>query len=96
MAKILESQDIESFLGKNNGWSYDPAQKFIHKKFTFRDFNAAFGFMARVALLAEKMNHHPDWSNVYNRVGVRLTTHDAGGVTALDTEMAEAMDRFAS
>ncbi len=62
------------------------------RKFVFEDFNAAFGFMTRVALKADKMDHHPEWSNVYNRVEVLLTTHDADGVTGLDVAMAEFMN----
>lgn len=68
----------------------------IRRLFTFADFNAAFGFMARVALKAETMDHHPEWSNVYNRVDVLLTTHDADGVTELDLDMARFMDAAAS
>ena len=67
----------------------------ITKRFVFKDFNAAFGFMARVALVAEKMDHHPEWSNVYRTVDVVLATHDAGGLTALDVVLATAMDRIA-
>ncbi|AWM78437.1 4a-hydroxytetrahydrobiopterin dehydratase [Phenylobacterium parvum] len=68
----------------------------IARTFVFRDFNTAFAFMARVALKAERMDHHPEWSNVWNRVEVALTTHDAGGVTALDVEMALFMDAAAA
>ena len=68
----------------------------IGKKFVFADFNEAFGFMARVALMAEKLDHHPEWSNVYKTVDVTLSTHDAGGLTELDIKLAEAMDKFAS
>ena len=68
----------------------------IARTFVFRDFNTAFDFMARVALKAERMDHHPEWSNVWNRVEVTLTTHDAGGVTALDVEMALFMDAAAA
>ena len=64
----------------------------ICRTFKFADFNAAFGFMTRVALMADKLDHHPEWSNVYNRVEVTLTTHDAGGVTALDLQMARFME----
>ena len=67
----------------------------IARDFKFADFNAAFAFMTRAALLAEKMDHHPEWSNVYNTVDVVLTTHDAGGVTAKDVAMARAMDGWA-
>jgi 4a-hydroxytetrahydrobiopterin dehydratase len=78
-----------------NGWGVDAGRDAIVKTFKFADFNAAFGFMSRVALLAEKMDHHPEWSNVYNRVEVLLTTHDAGGVTANDVAMARFMDAAA-
>lgn len=64
----------------------------ITRDFAFADFNAAFGFMARVALIAEKLDHHPEWSNVWNRVSITLTTHDAGGLSARDVAMARAID----
>ena len=67
----------------------------IERRLIFKDFNAAFGFMTRVALMADKMDHHPEWSNVYNTVEVLLTTHDAGGVTALDIAMATFIDEAA-
>jgi 4a-hydroxytetrahydrobiopterin dehydratase len=66
----------------------------LHREFQFEDFVEAFGFMARVALVAESMNHHPEWSNVWNRVVVDLSTHDAGGITELDLELARRMDRM--
>jgi 4a-hydroxytetrahydrobiopterin dehydratase len=68
----------------------------ITRSLTFTDFNAAFGFMTRVALLADKVDHHPEWSNVYNRVEVLLTTHDAGGVTEKDVRMARFIDEAAA
>lgn len=74
------------------GWERVAGRDAIARKFQFKDFNAAFAFMTRVALLAEKMDHHPEWSNVYNKVDVVLTTHDAGGVTAKDIAMAKTMD----
>ena len=77
------------------GWSDMDGKDAITKTFTFADFNQAFGFMSRIALIAEKMDHHPEWFNVYNRVEVVLTTHDAGGVTELDVRMATAMNRIA-
>lgn len=78
------------------GWSAaQGARDAIARTFRFADFNAAFGFMTRVALKADKLDHHPEWSNVYNRVEVVLTTHDADGVTALDVEMARFMDKAA-
>jgi 4a-hydroxytetrahydrobiopterin dehydratase len=78
-----------------NGWAEVPGRDAIIKTFTFKDFNAAFGFMSRAALLAEKMDHHPEWYNIYNRVEVTLATHDAGGVTQKDIDLAAFMDRAA-
>ena len=77
-------------------WHDVPGRDAIMRKFEFRDFNAAFAFMTRVALLAEKMDHHPEWCNVYNKVDVTLSTHDAGGVTEKDIAMATAMDSYAA
>lgn len=82
-------------LAKLNGWSEVSGRDAISRKFTFKDFNEAFGFMTRAALVAEKMDHHPEWFNVYKTVEVTLSTHDAGGVTALDIELAAAMDKIA-
>lgn len=79
-----------------NGWAAVDGRDAIQKTFLFADFNAAFGFMTQAALLAEKMDHHPEWSNVYNRVVVLLTTHDANGVTDLDVRLAQFMDRHAA
>lgn len=73
-------------------WDYDEARDAISRSFTFPDFSAAFAFMTRVALLAEKSDHHPEWTNVWNRVDVLLTTHDAGGLSARDVAMAEAIE----
>lgn len=78
-----------------DGWNATGDRDAIVKTFTFGDFNAAFGFMSRVALLAEKLDHHPEWFNVYNRVEVLLSTHDANGVTELDLTMAKFMDEAA-
>jgi 4a-hydroxytetrahydrobiopterin dehydratase len=77
------------------GWVHDPGRDALTKTFRFADFVAAFGFMTRAALVAERMNHHPEWTNVWNRVTVTLTTHDAGGLTALDIALARAMDALA-
>lgn len=73
-------------------WDYDEARDAIVRKFLFADFSAAFAFMTRVALLAEKADHHPEWSNVWNRVDIALTTHDAGGLSHRDVALAEAID----
>jgi len=77
------------------GWSAAEGRDAIAKTFRFEDFNAAFGWMSRVALAAEKHDHHPEWFNVYNRVEVTLSTHDAGGVTELDVALATFMDAAA-
>jgi 4a-hydroxytetrahydrobiopterin dehydratase len=77
-------------------WHEVEGRDAIARSFRFKDFNEAFAFMTRAALLAEKMDHHPEWSNVYNRVEVTLTTHDAGGVTEKDIALAKAMDAFAT
>ncbi len=76
-------------------WSLVDGRDAITKTFTFKNFNDAFGWMSRVAMLAEKMNHHPEWLNVYSRVEVTLSTHDVGGLSALDVRMAKAMEAFA-
>lgn len=76
------------------GWSAVESRDAIHKDFAFKNFNEAFGFMSRVAMQAEKMDHHPEWSNVYNRLSVTLTTHDAHGVTDQDVAMALFMDQL--
>jgi 4a-hydroxytetrahydrobiopterin dehydratase len=82
-------------VGKLTGWKAVDGRDAITRQFKFADFNAAFGFMTRVALKADKMDHHPEWSNVYNKVDVVLTTHDAGGVTDKDIELAMFMDEAA-
>ena len=76
-------------------WRKVSGRDAIARKFAFKDFNAAFAFMTRTALLAEKMDHHPEWFNVYNKLDVTLSTHDSGGVTAKDIAMAKAMDAYA-
>ncbi|MEM8629890.1 MAG: 4a-hydroxytetrahydrobiopterin dehydratase [Pseudomonadota bacterium] len=76
------------------GWSQTEGRDAIHKSFVFGNFIEAFGFMTQAAIVAEKMNHHPEWSNVYKTVDVTLTTHDAGGLTALDIDLANSMDKI--
>jgi 4a-hydroxytetrahydrobiopterin dehydratase len=95
MAEKLTADERLAALAKLRGWSEAPGRDAITKKFVFKDFNAAFGFMTRAALVAEKLDHHPEWFNVYKTVEVTLATHDAGGVTALDVKLAEAMEAIA-
>ena len=76
------------------GWSVPPGREAVMREFTFKDFSAAWAFMARVALLAERQDHHPEWSNTYNRVAITLTTHDAGGLSQRDVLLAQAIDKI--
>jgi len=92
--KQLSQADRTQALTKLQGWAYSAEEKAISKTFKFANFSEAWGFMNRAALLAEQIDHHPEWFNVYNRVEVKLTTHDAGGVTVLDIQMATAMESF--
>ncbi len=85
----LTKADLEVALRDLDGWVCDEDGTGIKKSLKLKNFNHAFAFMTRVAMLAEKMDHHPEWFNVYNRIDIRLSTHDAGGVTALDIEMAK-------
>ncbi|MDI1343670.1 MAG: 4a-hydroxytetrahydrobiopterin dehydratase [Pseudolabrys sp.] len=91
----LTAEARPAALAKLDGWSEVSGRDAITRKFIFKDFNQAFGFMTRAALVAEKMDHHPEWFNVYKTVEVTLSTHDAGGVTELDIALAEAMDKIA-
>jgi 4a-hydroxytetrahydrobiopterin dehydratase len=95
MSEKLTGSARQTALGKLQGWSELTGRDAIQKKFAFKDFNEAFGFMARVALIAEKLDHHPEWFNVYNKVEVTLSSHDAGGLTERDVKLAAAMDRVA-
>lgn len=92
----LDRRAIEQALAGLTGWSLAADAGAITKTFTFRNFSEAFGFMSRAALAAEKLDHHPDWTNVYKTVEVTLSTHDAGGLTALDFELAARMDKIAA
>ena len=91
-ATKLAEAEIAGELRKLNGWTVEKGN--LHRVFEFKDFSAAFGFMTRVALAAEKMDHHPDWSNVWNKVTVDLSTHSAGGLTKNDFELAGKMQQF--
>ncbi len=92
MVEKLAGQALAQLAEQLPGWTLKATPDAIHKSFKFKDFNAAFGFMSRVALLAEKLDHHPEWSNVWNKVEITLTSHDAGGLTARDVAMAGAID----
>jgi 4a-hydroxytetrahydrobiopterin dehydratase len=95
MAERLSAEARKSALKELPGWTDTAGREAIARTFTFKDFNEAFGFMSRAALVAEKSDHHPEWRNVYKTVEVVLATHDAGGVTALDIELAKAMNAIA-
>ncbi len=92
----LSDTDINLALESLEGWVYDEDIKCFKKNFVFKDFSEAFGFMNAVALLADNMDHHPEWFNVYNKVNVALTTHDVGGVSAYDVVMATYMNEMNS
>ncbi|CCM77640.1 4a-hydroxytetrahydrobiopterin dehydratase [Rhizobium mesoamericanum] len=92
----LERQAIASELAKLDGWSLDDTGTSISRTFKFQNFVNAFGFMTEAALAAERLNHHPEWFNVYSRVDVKLNTHDAGGLTELDFKLAAAMEKAAA
>ncbi len=92
MRTKLDDPRRAEVLAELSGWALTDGRDAITRTFTFADFSAAWGFMSRVALAAEKMDHHPEWTNVWNRVSVTLSTHDAGGLTERDVELARAMD----
>lgn len=92
MVEQLSPAEREDALEGLPEWDHDDGRDAISRSFTFDDFSQAFAFMTQVALLAEKADHHPEWSNVYNRVDILLTTHDAGGLSGRDIEMAQAID----
>jgi 4a-hydroxytetrahydrobiopterin dehydratase len=92
--RLTETERTEALV-RLAGWHLQKDRDAIARSFKFSDFNAAFGFMTRAALVAEQLNHHPEWSNVWNTVAVTLTTHDVGGLTALDIKLATAMNNIA-
>jgi 4a-hydroxytetrahydrobiopterin dehydratase len=96
VAERLSAEARKSALNGLPGWNEVEGREAIGRTFVFRDFNEAFGFMSRAALVAEKNDHHPEWRNVYKTVEVVLATHDAGGVTARDVELAKAMNAIAA
>ena len=95
MVEKLTQAERERLLPTLEGWKVDAARDGIRKSYRFADFTQAFAFMTRVALLAEKADHHPEWFNVYNRVTVELVTHDAGGITGNDVELARQLEAIA-
>jgi 4a-hydroxytetrahydrobiopterin dehydratase len=96
MPEKLTGNARQAALAKLSGWSEVEGRDAISRKFTFKDFSEAFGFMARAAMMAEKLDHHPEWFNVYNKVEVTLATHEAGGVTERDVQLAQEMNRLAA
>ena len=95
MVEKLDAASRADALKKLPSWTDVPGRDAIQRRFVFADFNAAFGFMTRVAVMADKMDHHPEWFNVYNCVDVTLATHDCGGVSARDINLAQFMDKAA-
>ncbi|MEM8985706.1 MAG: 4a-hydroxytetrahydrobiopterin dehydratase [Pseudomonadota bacterium] len=96
MTEKLQGAGREAGLARLSGWAVVEGRNAIVKDFQFKDFNQAFGFMTRIALYADKVDHHPEWSNVYNKVNVTLTTHDAGGLSQKDIDMAVFIDAIVS
>lgn len=95
MVKPLSDDDRTQALAPLGDWKINNDKTEISRNFQFKDFNQAFGFMTQIALKAEKMDHHPEWHNVYNKVRITLSTHDAGGISALDIKMAQFIDSLA-
>ena len=95
VAAVLSESERDAALAELRGWSFDAARNGIAKSYKFADFGVAFAFMTRVALEAEKADHHPDWSNVWNRVDILLSTHSEGGVTARDIALAKRIEAIA-
>lgn len=94
MPQRLTAEERTQALADLSGWAPSPGRDAITKDFKFKDFSQAFGFIGRVALAAEKLDHHPEWSNVYNRVTITLSTHDCGGLSQLDLKLAHMIDTF--
>lgn len=95
MVQKLDDAQRGALLARFPEWTHEPSRDAITRQFKFDDFAQAFGFMASVAIVAEKMDHHPEWSNVYNRVDILLTTHDADGLSERDAKLAEAIEALA-
>ena len=95
MVQKLDEAERNALLARFPQWTHEPSRDAITRQFKFDDFARAFGFMASIAIIAEKMDHHPEWSNVYNRVDILLTTHDADGLSERDAKLAEAIEALA-
>jgi len=95
MGEKLDAAARQAALARLDGWCAVDGRDAISKTFTFKSFNAAWGFMSRIALVAEKMDHHPEWCNVYGRVEITLTTHDCGGVSQRDIDLAQIIESYA-
>jgi len=95
MVTILTPEERAAALAELSDWTWLPDRNAIERTFLFKDFSQAFGFMTRVALAAESQNHHPDWSNVYSKVSIRLSTHDCGGLSSRDVTLAHTIDTIA-
>lgn len=93
MAENLSESELDQALNELEGWAKVPEREAIAKEFKFKNFNQAFGFMTRAAMICEQLDHHPEWFNVYNKVQVTLTTHSTGGISELDIKLARAMDQ---
>lgn len=96
MVQALTANQLEETIRALDDWSYDPSRKALHRSLHATDFSEIFGLMARIALEAERLDHHPEWFNVYNRLEIWLTTHDADGVSERDITMARFIDSIAS
>jgi 4a-hydroxytetrahydrobiopterin dehydratase len=96
MSEKLDAATQQAALARLDGWSEVDGRDAIHKTFNFKSFNSAWGFMSRIALAAEKMDHHPEWCNVYGRVEITLTTHDCGGLSQRDVDLAHIIDSCAA
>ncbi|HIP81577.1 MAG TPA: 4a-hydroxytetrahydrobiopterin dehydratase [Leucothrix mucor] len=90
--KQATNKEIQAFISQNKAWELE--QNKLHREYMFKNFIEAFGFMTQIALIAEKSNHHPEWFNVYNKVVIDLTTHEAGGITERDFSLAKQMDEY--
>ena len=95
MSKLLNENALKNLKSEQNSWSFEADGKAMYKNLKFDGFPSAIGFIMQVAIIADKMNHHPEWSNVYSKVKIRLTTHDAGGITDLDQALSKKIDIIA-